>query len=355
MSNAQAVHNTIRCHAFGRSCRLDHGEDEFHREDGLWRLSAIYEPFLASRTLPKTGNAVDVGAGFGAFSIPFALAYPGWTIWSFEPDPHIFAALQRNIEAQKVTNIRAFNIAIGPARPIVAAGLGRALRAGNARAAGRAARKRTFFQSEDKTGFVELGHQGTPPDGFSKRGFATLPANVLSRLSANLIKFVAPGCEQDILKSAITDQTRYVMGELWQAVPSRIFARHHHRLNAYLPLAGTRMALRQGPDPSGRQNGLDIVVSGHGTAEQAIRCIRSLVADRNKDIRVLAVDDGSVANRAAALRAAFRGQANVELHSKPKATGASARNFGRMLSDRTHIAFVDADTLPEVRLFSELL
>ena len=60
-------------HAFGQSAALEIPADGFTADDNRWRLREIHEPALAQWTLPVTGHAVDVGAGFGAFALLFAL------------------------------------------------------------------------------------------------------------------------------------------------------------------------------------------------------------------------------------------------------------------------------------------
>ncbi len=55
---------------------------------------------------------VDVGANVGVISIILAKMNPGVKIYAFEPVPRTYAALMRNIAANKVTNITAVNKAL---------------------------------------------------------------------------------------------------------------------------------------------------------------------------------------------------------------------------------------------------
>ena len=62
---------TVR--AFGQNVTLRVTADEYLRDDSYWRLRSIYEPALAAQTMAPTGTALDIGAGYGCFTIPFAL------------------------------------------------------------------------------------------------------------------------------------------------------------------------------------------------------------------------------------------------------------------------------------------
>jgi len=55
---------------------------------------------------------VDVGAGFGDFSILQAKRHPHAAIYAFEPDPKYFALLQENIRANLVHNIISSPLAV---------------------------------------------------------------------------------------------------------------------------------------------------------------------------------------------------------------------------------------------------
>lgn len=53
----------------------------------------------------KYTNIVDVGAGFGDFSIVMARKYPKAKIFAFDPDSPRFELLKKNIEFNKVKNV----------------------------------------------------------------------------------------------------------------------------------------------------------------------------------------------------------------------------------------------------------
>ena len=87
----------VRVRAFGQEVTCSAPVPNFLAEDSVWRLRHIYEPALAARILSAEGVALDIGAGFGCFAIPFAKAFPDWTVWCFEPNPDFHAALEKNI------------------------------------------------------------------------------------------------------------------------------------------------------------------------------------------------------------------------------------------------------------------
>ena len=75
---------------FGTQTLLDVTDDLYLRDDSYWRVRSIYEPALAAQSLALKGVALDVGAGYGCFCVPFARAFPDWTIWAFEPEAEAF-------------------------------------------------------------------------------------------------------------------------------------------------------------------------------------------------------------------------------------------------------------------------
>jgi hypothetical protein len=117
---------TVDVSAFGRNLNLVAPSHKFLRNDSLWRLNNIYEPALTVQTLAPSGVALDIGAGFGSFAVPFAVQFPDWTVYCFEPDPESFAALSDNITRHKLVNAIALPFAIGgdtldmPDRPLAA-------------------------------------------------------------------------------------------------------------------------------------------------------------------------------------------------------------------------------------------
>lgn len=102
------------------------------------------------------------------------------------------------------------------------------------------------------------------------------------------------------------------------------------------------------PDPqSAIVPGLDVVVALYNQQDYVVECLDSLLAVESDRVRVLVVDDGSTDDSVARVRAHFGSTPRLEVVQKPNGGCASARNFGRLMSDRSHIAFVDADDLTD--------
>ncbi len=102
-------------------------------------------------------------------------------------------------------------------------------------------------------------------------------------------------------------------------------------------------------------SGLDVVVALFNTREHAIACIDSLRAPDRPDIRIRVIDDGSTDGSGDLVAQHFAGEPQIEVLRKANGGCASARNYGRLMSDRTHVAFVDADDLAEPGFFPALL
>src|SRR5690606_36653801 len=84
-------------------------------------------------------------------------------------------------------------------------------------------------------------------------------------------------------------------------------------------------------------------------------CLDSLLAEATDDIRVIVVDDGSTDGSGDAVRDRHGDNPRLRLLHKENGGCASARNHGRMASDATHVAFVDADDMADPLLFPDLL
>lgn len=351
--------DSVTVRAFGQRLDLRAPPHEFLRDDTLWRLREIYEPALAAQTLAPEGTAVDVGAGFGGFALPFARAFPGWTVWAFEPDPQAFAALRANISALALTNVVALPVAVGAGTPETATAidpmrLGAALEAGDGTTLAALCPPAPHARSLDRPGFLQAGAE--VPDGFEGCALPTLPAWVLAGLEPALLKLTAPQAEDAILSALSEVAVDHILGELWGRPPARLVHDAPGRRRCWLPVAGVPMlALRRGEDISGRRPGLDVVVAMYNARAWIGDCLDGLLARSDPALRVLVVDDGSTDGSGELVAA--RGAEDARVSLLPKANGgcASARNYGRLLSHAAHIAFVDADDVPGPDLFPELL
>lgn len=89
------------------------------RDEALGRLllaSREYEPQeteLVEKTLHSGMTFVDVGANVGYFTVLAAKKVgPTGRVFSFEPEPHNFELLKRNVGANQLTNVAAHNAAV---------------------------------------------------------------------------------------------------------------------------------------------------------------------------------------------------------------------------------------------------
>jgi glycosyltransferase involved in cell wall biosynthesis len=355
----------ITLRALGQTVPMIVTSDIHLRDDSHWRLRSIYEPFLAAQTLAIKGVALDVGAGFGCFAIPFALGNPCWTVWAFEPEPEAFAALCQNIRAQNLTNVFAINAAVaGPTgtehRATLALTLAALAEAGPNDAPAMTALhdalpRQDFRQHVDMRGVVER-NPAVPPE-FIARSYACVPSEALLVLEPTLLKLTAPFAETDVLSGLQEAPLDHVTGESWTHLSSDlVFGKSKGLRQTWIPRAGDPLLrLRRSVSLNGHRDGLDVVVAMYNARTWIKDCIDGILQEAGSDIRALVVDDGSTDGSGDLVREIYAGNDQVVLLSKLNGGCASARNYGRLNSDATHIAFVDADDVPGPGLFSGLL
>lgn len=365
----------LQIRAFGMTPALHVTADVYLRDDSYWRLRSIYELALTSQTLATTGLALDVGAGYGCFTIPFALANRGWTVWAFEPDAEAFAALCQNIRAQGLTNVFAINAAVGPAvGPAIGTGsatgtedwakLAQALTtlagAGPEDAAAMAGLRsvlqgQNFRQHVDMRGIVELGAPLSPE--FDSVTYPTIPAEALLVLAPRFLKLTAPFAETAILSGLIDAELDHIVGESWTHLASHlIYGAARGLRQTWIPRAGDPMLrLRRTVSMNGNRPGLDVVVAMYNSANWIQECVDGILDGASKELRVLVVDDGSTDGSGDLVRSLYADRNQVVVLSKLNGGCASARNYGRLHSDASHIAFVDADDVCDPGLHSGLL
>lgn len=100
---------------------------------------------------------------------------------------------------------------------------------------------------------------------------------------------------------------------------------------------------------------LDITVAMYNTEKYVEECVGSLLASGRPDIKVTVIDDGSTDSSVAAIQRHFGQHPNLTVVSKPNGGCASARNYGRTVTDGAFVAFVDADDWVDPELFPTLL
>lgn len=105
---------------------------------------------------------------------------------------------------------------------------------------------------------------------------------------------------------------------------------------------------------SGRRPGVDVTVAAYNAKDYLIECAESLLCKDRDDVRVIIVDDGSSDGSGEEAAKYFKDEPRVRVEHKPNGGCASARNYGRLVSDATHIAFVDADDFVTDGFFGDL-
>jgi len=326
----------IVLYGFGQRLELTAPGDPARRAEAERRLRRIHEPALCAWTLAPGGVALDIGAGFGAFALPFARAFPGWTVWCFEPDPDLFALLQANIAATGVGNVRAVPCAVGGPLP-----------------GGDPAALAAALEAGDAAALPGLCPAGPLPGGGTG---PVLPAEALLALAPRLLKLDAPGTETEVLEGLAQAPLDHLLGEFATLPPSRLVFRGPGLRQTWAPVAGSPLfRLRRSADPGERRPGLDVVVAMYNGRDWIEACVDGILEGASDEVRALVVDDGSTDGSAEVVRELYGHDRRVVLLRKLNGGCASARNYGRLMSDAAHIAFVDADDIPGPGLFSELL
>jgi glycosyltransferase involved in cell wall biosynthesis len=350
--------NTAKLSAFGQSICLETGPNDFARDDSLWRTREVYERFFAVHQIPDEGLALDVGAGFGGFAIPFAKAWPAWTVLALEPDRTIFDALCRNITELGLTNVIASNVAVGKADNSLSEELLQAVGNLDAEAIKKFAIRRRFSRKRNRHGGISVGKErrGLLRLVDFQPSFDAVPVNALQSIEPAVLKFTCPGLEDELLEALSCPSLKFVVGEAWEPpCASRLYAQGCDELRAYVPIAGRRLRLSRDPDEDMGRAGLDVVVAMYNTPTWIVDCVSGIIENDALDVRAIVVDDGSTDDSAQVVAREFGSHPRVKMVSKPNGGCASARNFGRLNSDATHIAFVDADDVPSPDLFPALL
>lgn len=95
------------------------GRDLQFRVRGAMDVWSIKETFLDrfyeayGFTIQPDWKIIDIGAGIGEFTLYAALMQPNTQVFAFEPYPESFALMQENLRLNAVTNVQAFDQAIG--------------------------------------------------------------------------------------------------------------------------------------------------------------------------------------------------------------------------------------------------
>jgi len=74
-------------------------------------LDRFYEKF--GFLIQPSWKIIDVGAGMGDYTLYAAMAQPSGHVFAFEPFPESFILMQENLQLNGITNVQAFDEAIG--------------------------------------------------------------------------------------------------------------------------------------------------------------------------------------------------------------------------------------------------
>lgn len=350
----------ITLSAFGETLTLNTLEDEFFNGDMKWRLANIYVPYFASRVFDGRGTVVDIGAGVGGFSLPFARAFPDVRMVCFEPDPELFELLQANIRAQALANVEALNFAV-TAEALTAEHMARyAAIGGDFNAAGLQplATRQRFVTYTGARSYIEPHRDDAEGvEGARVLEYACIHASALRPLKPTVLKLIAPLREEAILEVFKSEPVEHIVAESWAHIDTRkLFVPGQPERQFYVRRAGSHLALRRDlPPRRDVREGLDIVIPTYNAAQHIGECVASLTAHDREDIHVIVVDDGSRDGCGELVNTTFTNDPRVRVIRKPNGGCASARNYGRRASNATHIAFVDADDVVDPDLFPKLL
>ena len=341
--------------AFGKVFDLATGGNDFLAADSQWRMREVYEPYLAANPLPLEGVLVDVGAGFGGFSIPFASTFPGWTVWCFEADEDSAEILKLNVKAHGLENVIVVPVAVGP-ESAIGDEFTKAISDGDADSLALLANEAIFQRHRGKGGFIQMPLPDAPEGEFETIECRAVPSGLLAEIRPDAVKMTAPQAEQHVLAAMRDSSVKFVFGEMW--APPRtasVLVPDQPDRSVYLPVAGTPWVLRHRSDGEARAPALDVVVALYNNRDYVLPCVESIVGNLATDVRAIVVDDGSADGGGDLVEQHFSENPRVRVVRKPNGGCASARNYGRLNSEATHIAFVDADDLVEPEFFPELL
>lgn len=300
------------------------------REDSLWRVRRHYDPFLATCSLPATGVALDIGAGFGAFALPFARRYPGWTIWCFEPGAQAFAALSKNIAQLGLSNVKAFNLAVAATGMATPAQI-EALAVGSADLA-RLCPEHPYRRHRSLEGFHDARRQEAAT--VETVHFSTLPADALAALRPALVKLIAPFAERGILEALGQAGLATLVGESWETLaPAMLPASVSH---AWMPFARAQgLALRRLTDSAPPR--LDVVIEARDPGAPLQASLDALPPKPGVALHV-------VLPPGVAIPASIRADVTVFQAERPGTSAAF--NLGRRRSTGSHLAFLRAGDRP---------
>jgi hypothetical protein len=93
---------------------------DYYTHAGPSEVTLIYNEIMVGQEYFRHGLSIDdarcildVGGNIGMFTVAAKRRAPGAVVYTFEPIPDTFEALQMNLRSHGCTNVHAFNVAIG--------------------------------------------------------------------------------------------------------------------------------------------------------------------------------------------------------------------------------------------------
>jgi len=346
---------TIKFRAFGKFFSLKTVSEPFSTDDSLWRLREIYEPFLATTSLPRTGTSIDIGAGFGCFSLPFASIFPDWKIWCFEPNIDFFMLLCENIEALGLTNIVAINTAVGEARCDISHALQSSIFTENAKAIRRASPQITYYCHTEKSGFLQSRIDPQYLALFDPISVPEVPANALIPLKADFLKLTAPQNETGILETLACNPVSHIVGESWSYIPSNLVNSGDHNARISISMAGTPLRLTRTREGSGRQSGLDFFIPPHLAHFDFMDQVEIALSPLDKDCRVFALHNATDQEQNCSFQSRVSEEKRVRHLIIPCDFSGTYIDFSFEVSNRSHISYIDNKNVTSLNYCQKLL
>jgi FkbM family methyltransferase len=322
--------------------------------DSRNRLQQVYLETLKRLSLGNKDIIVDIGAGFGSFTVPMALLFPYCQIYAYEPYPLMAEVLERAIEMFELDNVKLIRSAFGitPDRP-------------------------------EPELFLNLHEDGQFMRVHTKRLLGTFSHEVLDPEAVNsfpeaidrvkLLKIYAPGNFRNILRS-LPAPVDCITGEFWACDGSTAelsfqlneTAKYHLVRNAEAsrllwsfadknPLQDSAPSTNLNPIKKNLLHEVTAVVSCYNIGKYITECVDSLVEALQGQGTILVVDDGSTDEETRANLELVKNKAGVKVLSKLNGGCASARNYGLNLTNSQFVAFIDGDDTVNEHFFTRLL
>jgi FkbM family methyltransferase len=321
--------------------------------DSRHRLEQVYSETIKRLSLANDDVIVDIGAGFGSFTVPIALLFPQCRIYAYEPYPVMADALERAIQMFGLINVKlmrsAFGIVPDRAEPELFLNIHH---------------DKQFMRVHTKRYLGDFTHETLDPQAIN------IFSSAIERVK--LLKIYAPGNFRNILRS-FPVPIDCITGEFWacDGSPSELSfllnekAKYHLVRNAEIDRLLWFFADKNIPqvsnlsiNTSSKRNLLHevtAVVSCYNIGKYVTECVDSLVEALQERGTILVVDDGSTDEETRENLELVKKKPNVKVLSKLNGGCASARNYGLNLTNSEFVAFIDGDDTVNKHFFTELL